>query len=46
MSNLYVLVKAYIRKGHAFLAIKQIFQSQSAFEEALKIDPQNKVIYI
>jgi Tfp pilus assembly protein PilF len=36
------LVKAYIRKGTALLAMHEYSRAQKAYEEALEIDPSNR----
>ena len=36
-----IVVKGYIRKGYALIAMKDLSKAQSAFEKALEIDRNN-----
>ena len=36
-------VKAYVRKGHALLAMRDTMRAGQAFEKAMEIDPNNAV---
>lgn len=37
------LVKCYLRKGHALMAMKDFGQAMAAFGKALEIDPNSQV---
>ena len=43
---IFPLVKGYIRKGHALLALKDTVKAMQAFQAALEIDPNNAVSYL
>ena len=36
-------MKAYVRKGHALLAMRDTMRAGQAFEKAMEIDPNNAV---
>ena len=38
-----ILVKCYLRKGHALMAMKDLGQAMAAFGKALEIDPNCQV---